>query len=227
VIRLLVRRDARATSRQRRVHDGETGAWPNDEVIVRPMLDTWELPCVVRVELVESRRLARLGVPGLTGDLHQDLGADSLTVAIVGSLQGDERRSEFVERLQELFRAGTPVPFVADIVESSELEEVIIVGFEVVETTDWVDATEYRIVLRQYVEPPPPPSLVPEVPDLDDLLDLAAGLLDGLDLAGLLGGVPALADPSEPIKPAMDTVRDAVGEVPALLGELRSVLGVA
>ena len=193
------------------------------------MLDDWELPSIERVELIESRRLARLGVPGLTGDLHQDLGAESLTVAITGSLQGDDRRSALLETLQEKFRAGDPLPFVADIVESSELEEVIIVGFEIVETDDWSDATRYRLVLRQYVEPPPPPSPVPELPfdELAGLADLAGSLLDGLDLAGLLGGVPSLADPSEAIRPAMDGVRDAVGEVPALLGELRGVLGVA
>jgi hypothetical protein len=193
------------------------------------MLDDWELPSIERVELIESRRLARLGVPGLTGDLHQDLGAESLTVAITGSLQGDDRRSAMLETLQEKFRAGDPLPFVADIVESSELEEVIIVGFEIVETDDWTDAVRYRLVLRQYVEPPPPPSPVPELPldELAGLADLAGSLLDGLDLAGLLGGVPALADPSEAIRPAMDGVRDAVGDVPVLLGELRGVLGVA
>jgi len=193
------------------------------------MLDDWELPSIERVELIESRRLARLGVPGLTGDLHQDLGAESLTVAITGSLQGDDRRSALLETLQEKFRAGDPLPFVADIVESSELEEVIIVGFEIVETDDWSDAVRYRVVLRQYVEPPPPPSPVPELPfdELAGLADLAGSLLDGLDLAGLLGGVPTLADPSEAIRPAMDGVRDAVGDVPALLGELRGVLGVA
>jgi hypothetical protein len=193
------------------------------------MLGDWELPSIERVELVESRRLARLGVPGLTGDLHQDLGAESLTVAISGSLQGDDRRSALLEMLQERFRAGDPLPFVADIVESSELEDVLIVGFEIVETDDWSDAIRYRLVLRQYVEPPPPPSPVPELPldELAGLADLAGSLLDGLDLAGLLGGVPSLADPSEAIRPAMDGVRDAVGDVPALLGELRGVLGVA
>ena len=60
-------------------------------MIVRPMLGDWELPCVERVDLLEARRLARLGVPGLTGDLHQDMGTQSLTVAITGSLEGDGR----------------------------------------------------------------------------------------------------------------------------------------
>jgi len=193
------------------------------------MIDDWELPCIERVELLESRRLARVGVPGLDGDLHQDLGRESLAVAITGSLAGDDRRSGFLEALQGKFRAGDPVPFVADIVESAELENVVIAGFEVVETDEWAGAVRYRVVLRQYVEPPEPPAPFPDLglDALGDLADLAGSLLDGLDLAGLLGGVPALADPSEPIRPALDTVRDAVGGVPDLLGDLRGALGVA
>lgn len=197
-------------------------------MIVRPMLDKWELPGIERVELVEARRLARFGVPGLTGDLHQDLGAQSLTVAITGSLYGDERRGEVLTELQGKFIAGEPLPFVADIVESSELEEVVIVGFEVTETSDAAAGVRYRLLLRQYVEPPPPPSLAPELPTdlLDSLADLAGDLLDGLDLVGLLGDIPTVADPTAPIRPAMDAVRDAVGAVPDLLGELGSALGV-
>jgi hypothetical protein len=198
-------------------------------MIVRPMLDTWELPCIEQVELVESRRLARLGVPGLAGDLHQDLGARSLTVAITGSLQGDQRRTDFLEALQERFRAGDPVPFVADIVESAELELVVIVGFDVVEANDGGDVVRYRVVLRQYVEPPAPPGGGLPALDtglLEGLEDLAGDLLDGLDLAGLLADVPQLADPAAPIQPAMETVRSAVGDVPVLLGELREKLGV-
>lgn len=192
------------------------------------MIGDWELPCIERVELHQARRQVRLGVPGLAGDLHQDLGVESLAVTITGSLSGAETRSGFLEALQERFRSGDPVPFVADIVESSELEDVVIVSFDVVETDEWVDAVRYRIVLRQYVEPPEPPPLVPELPldDLAGLADLAGNLLDGLDLPALLGGVPALADPSEPIRPALGTAREAVADVPALLGGLRDALGM-
>jgi hypothetical protein len=197
-------------------------------MIIRPMLGSWELPCVERVELLEARRLARLGVPGLVGDLHQDLGAQSLTVAITGSLDGDQRRSELLGSLQEAFLAGEPLPFVADIVESSELEDVVIVSFEVVETKEQHGETFYRIVLRQYVEPPPPPSGLPELPDdlLGDLADLAGSLLDAMDLPGLLGDVPSLADPTEAVRPALESVRSAVGQVPAALDGLADALGV-
>jgi len=197
-------------------------------MIVRPMLGEWELPCVERVELLESRRLARLGVPGLTGDLHQDLGSHSLTVAITGSLAGDQSRADFLASLQESFKAGDPLPFVADIVESSELENVVIVSFEILQTRELHGDTHYRLVLRQYVEPPPPPSGLPELPDdiLGELEDLAGSLLDAMDLPSLLGDVPALADPTVTIRPALDSVKSAVAAVPAALGPLADALGV-
>jgi hypothetical protein len=197
-------------------------------MIVRPMLGDWELPCIQRVELQQTRRQARLGIPGLTGDLHQDLGAESLTIAITGSLAGDDQRSDLLDHLHQAFSSGDPQPFVADIVDSSELEDVVVVGFDVVETDEWTDAVRYRIVLRQYVEPPEPPSLSPDLglDDLASLGDLAGSLLDGLDLPGLLGGVPSLSDPSEPIKPAMESVKSAVGGLPGMLGDLSEALGV-
>lgn len=197
-------------------------------MIVRPMLGSWELPCVERVELVESRRLARLGVPGLVGDLHQDLGIQSLTVAVTGSLHGDDRRSTMLSALQEAFLAGEPLPFVADIVESSELEDVVIVSFEVVESRDFGSDTHYRILLRQYVEPPPPPSGIPALSEdlLGDLADLAGGLLDAMDLPSLLAGIPALADPTEAIRPALESARSSVAAVPDALSGLAAALGV-
>jgi hypothetical protein len=197
-------------------------------MIVRPMLGEWELPCVERVELLESRRLARLGVPGLTGDLHQDLGAHSLTVAITGSLEGDQRRADFLTSLQQWFKAGDPLPFVADIVESSELENVVIVSFEVLQTHERHGDTCYRLVLRQYVEPPPAPSGLPELPEelLGELEDLAGSLLDAMDLPSLLGDLPSLTDPTLAIRPALDAVTAAVASVPAALGPLAAALGV-
>lgn len=157
------------------------------------------------------------------GDLHQDLGADSLTVAIFGSLQGDERRSTFLEELRTAFLDGTPVPFVADITEASELEDVLIVGFELSEANEWGDEFRYRIELRQYVEPPEPPGLLDDL-GLPDLADLAASLLDGLELPDLLGAIPDVADPTVPLAPALDQVREATDAVPALLGGLRTAL---
>ena len=192
-------------------------------MIVRPMIADWEPLAIERISVHGSRRVARIGVPGLQGDLQQDLGTDSLTVVIEGSLQGDERRSAHVQALQERFLAGDPVTFVADIVESSELDDVLIVGFDMEEANNGGDEFRYRLQLRQYVEPPEPPGLL-DLDGLPDLAALAASLLDGLELPDLLGGVPNIADPTVPLMPALDQVKEATAAVPALLGSLRQAL---
>jgi hypothetical protein len=197
-------------------------------VSIRPMIGTWEVPAIERIEVLERRRLARLGIPGLTGDLHEDLGRTSLTVLVEGSLHAEEARSGFLTELRALHHAGEPVTFVADITEASELDEVLVVGFQVLEQADHADRFRYRLVLREYVEPPEPPGLLDDLGlDVPDLADLAAGLLDGLELPDLLGGVPDVADPTAALRPALDEVRAATERVPELLGPLQSALGVS
>src|SRR3954449_3398664 len=92
------------------------------------MIGEWEVPRIERVGTVEERRLARLSVPGLAGDLHHDLGRMSVAVEIAGSLHGDAERDDFLEKVRDPFKAGDPVAFVADILTATELEQVLIVG---------------------------------------------------------------------------------------------------
>jgi hypothetical protein len=186
------------------------------------MIGEWEVPRIERVGTVEERRLARLSVPGLAGDLHHDLGRMSVAVEIVGSLHGDEERDDFLEKVRDPFKAGDPVAFVADILTATELEQVLIVGLELEESNDSADSFRYLIRLRQYVEPPEPP------PPIDDLgselgaeLDQLAGLgLDGLELPNLLGDIPTLGDPTPPLKEALDGVHGAVSPLTDALSSL-------
>jgi hypothetical protein len=161
---------------------------------------------------VEGRRLARLSVPGLVGDLHLDLGRHSLAVEIVGSLHGDAERDDFLAKVREPFNAGQPLAFVADIVSATELEQVLIEGLELQESNDSADSFRYAVRLMQYVEPPEPPSPIDELgADLGPELDLLADLgLDGLELPSLLGDIPSIGDPTPPLREALAGVRSAV-----------------
>ena len=193
-------------------------------MIVRPMIGEWEVPRIERIETAEARRISRLPVPGLLGDVQQDLGASSLAVEISGSLHGDEARDEFLSALRERFRAGEPVSFVADIVAATELEQVLIETLELEEVADAAGGFRYRMVLREYVEPPEPPGGLDELGaelalELDELASLG---LDALNLPDLLGDLPALADPVPPLRPALSAVEAATGRIPDLLDGLRS-----
>jgi len=191
-------------------------------MIIKPMLGDWEVTGITAIRAVERRRLARMGIPGLDGDLQQDLGHESLAVEIHGSLQGDPLRDTFLTAVRERHLAGEPLAFVADIVTATKLERVLVEECEVLESNDWADHVRYRLVLREYVEPPEPPTPVDELgADLDADLDLLADLgLTGLELPDLLGSVPSLGDPVAPVKPALDGVRAAT----AGLGEAMGVL---
>ena len=194
-------------------------------MIIKPMLGDWEVTGITAIRALERRRLARMGVPGLDGDLQQDLGHESLAVEIHGSLQGDEVRDTFLTAIRERHLAGEPLAFVADIVTATQLEQVLVEECEVLESNDWAEHVRYRLVLREYVEPPEPPSPVDGLgADLGVELDLLAELgLTGLELPNLLGDVPTLGDPVAPVQPALDGVRAAtagLGEAIAALGAL-------
>lgn len=181
---------------------------------------------IERIAVYEARRLAVLPVPGLSGDLHQDLGRGALAVEITGSLSGDEARDGFLKEVREKFLAGDPVDFVADIVTESELERVLVEELRVEEVAGAADAFRYRLVLREYTEPPEPPAPAGLGLDLDDALSLDAALgLDLLDLPAIAGAVPNVPDILAPLKPAADTLRGALAGAGALFDPLTSLLG--
>jgi hypothetical protein len=199
-------------------------------VIVKPMIGDWEVPSIESIQAHERRRFASLDVPGLLGDLTQDLGTVALHVTIAGSLTGDQARDDFLTSLRGTFRAGDPVAFVADIATAAELHQVVVESLDVVEVAELSDTFHYCVVLREYVEPPaPPPPLDDFGADLSgELGDLAALGLDGLQLPDLLGDIPAIGNPVEPLQPALAQVQKATQALPEALGPLHDVfLGAA
>ncbi|MEY8689855.1 MAG: hypothetical protein AB9M53_08255 [Leptothrix sp. (in: b-proteobacteria)] len=196
-------------------------------MLVRPMVGAWEIPRIENITTHDMRRYAVLPVPGLSGDLHQDMGRGATAVAISGSLYGDEARDGFLKELREKYIAGDPVDFVADIVGESELEQVLIESFQLEESAADADMFFYRIVLREYTEPP-----APATPGGDFGLDVDADLgldvdlgLDLLDLPGLLGSVPQIGDLLSPVETAAKSLKDALGQSGQVLKPLEDLLG--
>jgi len=187
------------------------------------MIGGWEVPRITAIRSLESRHLAVLPVPGLSGELHQDLGRAALAVEISGSLLGDEARDQFLKGIREKFLAGEPVDFVADIVNESELEQVLIERLDLEETSRRQGEFRYSLVLREYTEPPEPPALGDFGADLDLGLDVDLGL-DLLDLAGLLGEVPDLGDALAPVKAAAEELKDALSGAGGLFTPLDELL---
>jgi hypothetical protein len=183
------------------------------------MIAAWAPRGIEYIATEEGRRLIPHAVPGLSGDLHHDLGRSALAVRISGTLHGDEARDSFLAELREKFNAGEAVDFIADIVAETELEQVLIRDFRLAEVADHADSFHYDIVLVEYTEPPEPPT--PGFgPDLDLGLDIDLGL-DLLDLPGLLGDVPDIGPLLEPVRAAADELGAALSNA----GDLLSPLG--
>ena len=202
-------------------------------MLVKPVLDSWEIPRIDRIASGESRRISFMPVPGLSGDLSQDLGRGALVVEISGALYGDEARDEFLKTVREKFLAGQPVDFIADIVNESELERVLIQALDLEENAANPDECFYRIRLCEYTEPPEPQGLTADFGvELNADLDLEAGLgLDLLDLPSLPDlpdlpiTLPKLSDALAPLTPAAETLRAAVANAATLLNPLDELLG--
>jgi hypothetical protein len=196
-------------------------------MLVRPMLGGWEVPRIEGIRSWETRRLATLPVPGLSGDLHQDLGRGAIVIELSGSLSGDEARDVMLQEVRTKFLAGDPVDFVADIIGESELEQVLIERLHFAEHAAEPGGFRYSLRLREYTEPPEPPGFGEDFGldvDLDLGLDIDLGL-DLLDLAGLLGDVPEIGDMLTPVKVAAEGLKSALAEAGSLFEPLDELLG--
>jgi hypothetical protein len=194
---------------------------------IRPMIGTWSPPSITRIRAAESRRLVTIPVPGLSGDLHQDLGRGAMVVEIEGSLSGDDARDDFLKELREKYLAGEAVDFVADIAKESELEKVWIEALAFEESADEPDVFFYRIILREFTEPPEPPAPASDFgAELDgDLDDLASLGLDALDIPAIVTDLPTVGDVTAPIRPGADKLKSALSGAGDVLSPLSALFG--
>jgi hypothetical protein len=196
-------------------------------VRVKPVLGGWEIPRIAAIETRERRRLVELPVPGRVGSLFQDLDAAPTVVAVSGSLYGDEARDALLDEVRGRFAAGEPVTFVADIVEATAVQYVVIEELAFRESGERPDQVDYRLVLRESPPPPPPPD---PFGGLDaGLLDQAAGFLDtvtgALDLIDGLGSLPDISNPTEQLGGAVAGVTAVTAGLGDALAPLVGLLG--
>ncbi len=121
---------------------------------IKPMLDDLELWLVQRIETEEAQSLVGHAVPGLAGDFTQRLNRHTTQVTLHGVMVGDAAK-EKLDSLRQKFHAAEPLPFVADIMTATEVQQVLIADLQVQEVAGRPDRFAYRILLNEYVPPPP------------------------------------------------------------------------
>ncbi len=179
---------------------------------IKPMIGEYEVPGLERIGAQERRRLREIPVPGLGGSYHQDLGAHPLNLRLEGSLQGDDNRDGFLEKVRKMFTDGKPVDFVADIITATTIEKMIVASLDVEESSEIPDTFRFAITLLQYTEPPPDPA--PEDPAADIAAE-AGALTDIMEIPDLLGA-PDFGDPTPPLKATLDGFKGAMAGLGSL-----------
>jgi hypothetical protein len=146
------------------------------------MLDDLELPQVQEIATHDRRALAEHKPPGMAGSVLQNLGRRPTRLVLWGVATGPDVL-DFVEELEEKFRAAEPVSFTADIVAEAEIEEMVIDDLQWQELAGKPERYGYVLTLREYIEPIEPEDtsfLDEEI--LEDAGDLVDDLVDGLDI---------------------------------------------
>ena len=148
------------------------------------MLDDLELDQVQEIGTYERRTLAEHKPPGMSGSLLQNLGRRPTRLVLWGVTVGPDAQS-FAEKLDEKFRAATPVSFTADIVSDAEIELMLIEDLKIQELAGKPERFAYVLTLREFIEPVEPAEAPSELEAgiLDDASSLVDDLVDGLDLA--------------------------------------------
>jgi len=180
---------------------------------MRPMLDDIELPHVQEIRSVEKRVLAEHKPPGMQGSLLQNMGRRPLRLLLSGVKTGTDVL-DFVEQLDDKFKEGEPMSFVADIVTDAEIEQIVIEDLKWQELAGKPQRYAYVLVLREYIEPTEPEDASVLDTDISDAAQgLMDDLIDGLDLGlDLPTGLDQFVSPLSDLLGRLQEFRAAIDE---------------
>ncbi len=176
-----------------------------------------------RISTLEQAAFVRHRVPGLEGDLVQDMGRASVRLGIEGIFFGDAAADDLTA-LRDLYKAREPVDFLADITGQAYFAQVILEQFEVVQQAGEVAQYSYRLQVAEYVEPPERNSDF----GLDGVdTDLGLEALDFMDMIELpdLLSVPDFGDPTPPLSAVLDGIKTALGPLTDATETLSALFG--
>lgn len=108
-----------------------------------------EIRSIHNLSVSGKRRIVELQIPGLTGNVFQDMGRNPLVISFDGDLVGPDT----VNTLQDLkskFELKEPVPFSSDITPINDVTEVVIEDFSVHFIAGVTSGTRYSMVLREH-----------------------------------------------------------------------------
>lgn len=167
-------------------------------------LGSIKLDKISRIQTLEQTNVVRFQIPGMEGELAQNLGRPAVRLRISGIFYGPTAAKR-LEGLRKMHLAKEAVEFLADIVGKAFFALVVLDRFEVVQDANDPDQFSYLLEVVEYKEPPKPVLLdLPKVNEriFEDARQFMTSVLlsDQLDL-------PNIKDPTTPIKDMLTGVK--------------------
>ncbi|MDG6258164.1 MAG: DNA circularization N-terminal domain-containing protein, partial [Methanomicrobiaceae archaeon] len=143
--------------------------------------DPTKAPTMVRqigeIRTTDTRMLVEHEIPGMQGNVFQDMGRGSVRISFSGTFYG-RNATDDMSTLRQYYLAGKPVFFYSDFSTISDIVNVVIDFLEITKFVGERNKLEYSIVLREF--PSQPPEDVPPGSQDEDAKEWANGLVDDI-----------------------------------------------
>jgi len=123
-----------------------------------------EVRNVYNISTTDKRDMIEHKIPGMEGDVFQNLGRSPVEISFDGTFQGKTAK-ENLEILRTKFKQGTPLPFHSDLSGAADITKVLINDLRIEEVAGVTGSYHYFIVIQEYKEPPPEPVTPPSQDD--------------------------------------------------------------
>ncbi len=168
-----------------------------------------ELTNVHRMTTLEDGSYIQHNVPGMQGELSQDIGRQSLQLQIDGIFYGEDIENE-LKKLRDVYLKREPVELLAQVTGQAYAAKVLIDSLRVMESGEQVNQYTYQMVVIEYVEPPASSAINVDAVNAAVSLE-ATQIMDIMELPDMLamGSIPELSNPIEPLKDILTPVQEA------------------
>jgi hypothetical protein len=115
---------------------------------------------ISNISTSDRREMVEHDIPGMEGNVFQNLGRSPVNISFDGILQGKSAKSN-LETIRSKFKQGIPLSFNSNISGAADVTKVLIDDLRITEVGGESNRYSYSIVLMEYKEPPPEPTTPP------------------------------------------------------------------
>ena len=181
-----------------------------------------QLHRVHKIATLEQAVLVHHRVPGLEGNVAQNLGRNSVRLQIEGIFYGSAAKDD-LEALRKVYKQRKPVDFLAELVGQAYFSQVSLERFEVAQSAHYPDEFSYSLTIAEYVAPPK--SDTAAAASVDRAIQLKAqNFMAVATLPNALGSIPELTNPVAPVQGALEQITGATQGLPSVTEGLNALL---